>query len=155
MSQALFCMLIGEINHLPDMMLKMGRASKERHESVTRGLHSYCAIFGPPGIRCLRLKRLDHQLNHFIKSSQDLFLRWRIVFCEFPIPITHISRPGDLRADVIIQVPYDMQRQMSKTIPVRIRLLPKFLFREFLRKSTDPLTEIAVGMDKTARNNAR
>ena len=26
-SQTLFCMFIGEINHLPDVVLKMGRAS--------------------------------------------------------------------------------------------------------------------------------
>src|SRR5262245_13185396 len=134
------------------MVLKMGRASEECRESVIQRVPTCCAILSPPGIRCLRLKRLAHQRHSLIKSPQDLFLRWRVALGEFPIPITHISRLSDLRADIVIQIPNNMQRQMPKAIPVRIGLRPKFLFREFLRKSAYSLSAVAIGTDKPIRN---
>src|SRR5262245_36383379 len=41
-------MFIDEIDHMPGMVLKMGRTSVKGRESIIQSLPAYCAVFSPP-----------------------------------------------------------------------------------------------------------
>src|SRR5262245_43900294 len=108
-----------------------------------------------PGFGGLGFQRGDYHIHRLIKPSQDLRFRRRGAFSEFAFTVTDVPRAGDLRANVIIEIADDMQRQMSKAVSVGIRLCPELLFRNLLGKSMRSLNIIPVRMNKAVCDRIR
>src|SRR5450755_3281181 len=116
--------LVAEINHLPDVMLDVRGALHDHVETRLR-IRAHTRIFRRPIVAGLRADGLEHHSNGVIKAFESFVFRRTTRVVKFARAVADISGLSDLRADVVVEIPGEVQHQMSKAVAKGKWLLPE------------------------------
>src|SRR5215472_2366764 len=108
-------------------MIRMPRATDKYVEAVLRLRLTFCGVLLFPVRRTLVSNRRHHHGHSSVKSPQGLVFVRRFWLRELAFPVARIPGLRNPRADVVTQVPCQVQHQVSHAVAVRKRLLPELL----------------------------
>ena len=119
---------LNEIDHLPNVMVKMDCTSQVDRKPILYIISAYSieSLF-PIGIRLLS-QTCDHNINCFVEFAQHLLLFTNMDLRELQVSLPNISCLSDLSANVVVQISGDMQHQVSKAVSIRVRFYPELFF---------------------------
>src|SRR5579863_7347652 len=105
------------------MMISMSRASQKRTKPRLRFDVQFAIKRRRPVLVRLLADRRDHYLNHSVELAQHVILGNTSV-AELQRPLADISRPADLRSNVVVEVSGEVKNQIANAVAVRIRPRP-------------------------------
>src|SRR5262245_30851549 len=117
--------------------MQVGRAPQKDIEAVSGVLLAHRGIGLCPVCRLLSLQRFHHSCYSVIEFLENFFLRHLTRLGKFSIPVPNIARFPNFRSDVVVQVPSQVEYQMTKAISEGERLLPELNFAELCRHLVD------------------
>jgi hypothetical protein len=120
---------------LADVVVDVGGAIENHGEAVLGG-GTLRGVVGGPFFRGLLADGVDDQGNGAIEGAEDILLGGASGFCEFAV--ADVTAGGDLSADVIVQIPGQVQDEMSDVVAVGIGISPEL----FLGQRIDPFVEL-------------
>jgi hypothetical protein len=136
--------LAGEIHHLSGMVGDMPGAAQERREAISGVFHAFGGVSRGPVLFRLFLQSGRDGGDGGVKIPEQKFFWVAGGVAEFKRPVADISRPADLRADVVAQIAGKMQQQVSDTVAIRIRAGPYLLVRKRLNQRVNLLRRFLV-----------
>src|SRR5208282_818329 len=86
----------------------------------------------------------NHHRNGLIEFLQHVCLGWSRSLGKFQWTIAHVARTRNLRADVVIQVTCEMQREVAKAVAEREGLSPKLVVAQRRREFVNHGGELLV-----------
>ena len=95
----------------------------------------------------MRADGLENHIHAVVEALESLIFRRRVRVVEFARAVAHVACPGDLRADVVVQVAGQVQNQVAETIAKEERVLPELGFGQRRGQLAYPgcVRSIAVG----------
>src|SRR5580704_19754071 len=109
------------------MMISMPSASKKNHESLRSFGFALAGIRRRPIVGVLLLNRRHHHGNGLVESMHYSRFVWPFCFREFEVTVANVTCPGNLRTDVIIQVPRHVQDQVPGAVSVSKGIEPELV----------------------------
>jgi hypothetical protein len=132
---------LDQVTHLADVVIHVGGANeKQTQASVDRGLLGYLCH---KGFIMLRFERARYHVDGLMKREKQIVKRIPYRVDKFMLAIADISRTGDQRSDVVVQIARQMQDEVADTVAVRERIGPKQILADRPGGSIDACREVA------------
>jgi|GraSoiStandDraft_1057264.scaffolds.fasta_scaffold87823_2 hypothetical protein len=117
------------MNHLPHVMMQMGRTAQKEIEAVARIFLANRGVWLGPIFFGLSRKSPQHCSDRVVKTIHYGSFRRATCFRKFPVAIADVPSAGNLRSDVVVQIAGEMKHKVSETVSERKRLAPELLIR--------------------------
>lgn len=121
--------MLAQIDDLTRMVRQMRGAVQESIKAVAGIFHALRGVGGGPVCLSLPVKSGSDHGNGVAEIFEQQFLWVADRITELQRTVAHVTGPGDLRANVVVQVSREMQKQVPDAVAVRIRPVPYLFLR--------------------------
>ena len=122
----------------------MGCAVDEHIEAAAGVFHAFSGVGGGEVVRGLASEGFAYECDGLAETVKEQRFRMSLGVTELEWTVADIAGAGDFRADVVVQVASEMQKQMSDAVAVGIRSSPDLIVRKRFEQTEDGVSFVMV-----------